>query len=123
MNQGHNARGGGYKQSSWNFNTKTTGQNNNILKSEVVSSNRKGQIPTVNKYMIMTSAILWVYLGVKTCEVFLCFLAIILFYITCEFQGFYTEDESSRERGKVKLFSLSVKLTTTKNVTQQINNS
>ena len=123
MNQGHNARGGGYKQSFWNLNTKTTGQNNNILKSEVVSSNRKGQIPTVNKYMIMTSAILWVYLGVKTCEVFLCFLAIILFYITCEFQGFYTEDESSRERGKVKLFSLSVKLTTTKNVTQQINNS
>ena len=73
--------------------------------------------------MIITSAILWVYLGVKTCEVFLCFLAIILFYITCEFQGFYTEDESSRERGKVKLFSLSMKLTTTKNVTQQINKS
>ena len=71
----------------------------------------------------MTSAILWVYLGVKTCEVFLCFLAIILFYITCEFQGFCTEDESSRECGKVKLFSLSMKLTTTKNVTQQINKS
>ena len=69
----------------------------------------------------MTSAILWVYLGVKTCEVFLFFLAIILFYVTCEFQGFYTEDESSRERGKVK-FSSSMKLTTTKNVTQQINN-
>ena len=71
----------------------------------------------------MTSAILWVYLGVKTCEVFLCFLAIILFYVTCELQGFYSKDESSRVRGKVKLFSSSVKLTTTENVTQQIHKS
>ena len=32
----------------------------------------------------------WVYLGVKTCEVFHSFVA---FYVTREFTGFYTEDE------------------------------
>ena len=32
-----------------------------FLKSEVVGSNRKVQIPTVCKYMIMTSAIFCVY--------------------------------------------------------------
>lgn len=65
----------------------------------------------------------WVYLAVKSCEVFLCFLAVILFDVACEFQGFYSEDESSRERGKVKLFYSSVKLTTTENVTQRIHKS
>ena len=34
-------------------------------------------------------------------------LCIHCLYATCEFQGFYTEDESSREREKVKLFSSS----------------
>ena len=48
---------------------------------------------------------IWVYLGVKTCEVFLCFITIIfvlsivltflfsLFYVTRERNRFYTEDE------------------------------
>ena len=44
INQGHNARGGGHKRSFWNLNTKKTNQDNNVLKSEVVGSNRKGQI-------------------------------------------------------------------------------
>ena len=48
---------------------------------------------------------IWVYLGVKTCELFLCFVAIVrvrsimltslysLFYVTVSVTGFYTEDE------------------------------
>ena len=67
--------------------TSTLKQQVRTIQSEVIGSNRKGQITTVNKYIIMTSAIFWVYLGVKTCKAFLRFLSFIFLgsvMLTCQ---------------------------------------
>ena len=56
-----------------------------------------------------------VYLSVKTCDFFLCFLPLSctllfhyllfsLFYVTCELAGFYTEDEPLFKGWRLILF-------------------
>ena len=49
--------------------------------------------------MLVTRLKFWVYLGVRTCELFLCFVAIVR--VRVSFTGSYTEVEPKFSGGKI----------------------
>ena len=95
-----------------------------LKREHVLFSMIEGKLPRHMTWSALASnlSISGVYFGVRTCELFLCFAPFVflrsivltslfpLFYVTCEFNGSYTEDEPISVYGNQKATQLAESL-------------